>query len=302
MIMTTSRKQRIQALITLLDDPDQDVFNVVEKELLKESTVILPDLEVVWETTPFEICQLRIEGLIHKLRFRECNKKLRLWARQQAPDLLEGFILTSQYHFPDINTDRVYRRIEEIRKRIWVELNNSLTSIEKITVLNHVFFNEYQFLVVPDGQSQLKFYSVSHILESRTGSATAIALIYSIIANRLALPVMFVDYPKSPMLAYVDRRVAAKVHPPGVGSDILFYINPAKKGSIIGRRELEFVLRKMKTEHTEINLEAASPRFFLQRLLEMAGKSYELSGNNDKKADIDQMISILQTRKPEIKS
>lgn len=299
---TTSRKQRIHALITLLDDPDQEVYQVVEKELLKENTSILPDLEIVWETTPHEICQLRIEGLIHKLQFRECHKKLRYWSRQQAPDLLEGFILTSQYHFPDINTDRVNRKIEEIRKRIWVELNNSLTSIEKITVLNHVFFNEYQFVVVPDVQPLLKFYSVSHILESRTGSAIAMAVLYNIIASRLDLPVVYVDFPGNPMLAYIDRRLAAKVHPPGVYSDILFYINPAKKGSIIGRRELEFILRKLKTEHKETNLEASSPGLFLQRLLEMAGKSYELSGHTDKKVDVDQMITILQTRKPEIKS
>jgi regulator of sirC expression with transglutaminase-like and TPR domain len=297
--MISQKKLRIQALITLLDDPDPGIFDVIEKELLKESVSVIPELEVMWETTPHEICQIRIEYLIHRILFKENFRKLRRWSRQQAPDLLEGFILASQYNFPDINVDRIYRRIEEIRKRVWVELNNSLTSLEKITVLNHVLFNEYGFTIVPDIQPALKYYSVAHILENRTGCAVAIALLYNIIARKLDLSVSYVDFPRNPMLAYVDRRIAAKVHPPEVDTDVLFYINPANNGSITGRRELEYVLRKMNVEESVSHTEASSPCNFLARLLEVTEKSYEMSDQPEKSADILQMIAVLSTKKSE---
>jgi hypothetical protein len=125
------RNKRTMALINLMDDPDSIVYEAVEKELLKETSRIIPELESVWETTYDENCQVRIENLIQRLYFKENYKLFRKWSKQQDPDLLEGFIILSKYHYNDLNTDWILRRIEEIRKKVWVELNNSLTSLEK---------------------------------------------------------------------------------------------------------------------------------------------------------------------------
>jgi hypothetical protein len=294
--MTSLRKARIQALISLMDDPDPGIYNAIEKELIKEDIHIIPELEVLWETTPHDVCQLRIENLIRQILFKDSYKRLRKWSRQQIPDLLEGYILVSQYYFPDINVDRVHRRIEEIRKKVWIELNNSLTSLEKITVLNHILFNEFRFIVIPGDQQAIKNHSVAHILENRAGSAVAITLLYNIIAKKLELPVKYVDFPRNPMLAYIDRRVASKVHPPDLESDVLFYINPANSGSITGRRELEYVLRKMDVHAPLTHLEVSSPRNFLMRLLEVTEKQCELSGQSGKSKDIRQMIAVLSEK------
>jgi hypothetical protein len=290
------KKSRLMALLILLDDPDEVIFEAVERELLGESSRIIPDLEHVWETTMHEICQQRIERLIEKIRYKENLRQLKVWAKQPSPDLLEGFILASKYHFPDINVDKVNRRIEEIRKRIWVELNNSLTSLEKITVINHVLFQEFQFKLVTDNQESLKSHSIAHMLESRTGSAVAFTMFYLVIAGKLELPVRYIDFPRNPMLAYVDRRIAAKVHPSDVETDILFYINPAGNGSITGRRELEYVLRKMNPEGRMKYLETGSLRSFLMRLLEGMEKTIALSGNSEKTVEIQQMIRILEEK------
>jgi regulator of sirC expression with transglutaminase-like and TPR domain len=294
--MVMLKKSRLLALLSLLDDPDEVIFKAVEKELLGESSRIISDLEYVWETTMHEICQQRIERLIEKIRYKENFRKLKGWAKHPSPDLLEGFILASKYHFPDINEDRVYRRIEEIRKRIWVELNNSLTSLEKITVLNHILFQEYQFKLVSDNQESLKSHSIAHMLESRQGSGVAFAMLYLVIAGKLELPVRYIDFPRNPLLAYVDRRIAAKVHPSDVETDVLFYINPAGNGSISGRRELEYVLRKLDPEGNLKRLETSSLRSFLMRLLEGMEKTIELSGNSEKSLEIQQMIHILEEK------
>jgi hypothetical protein len=54
------KKNRLKALIDLLDDPDNLVFELVEKELLKESHSIIPALEKKWENSYDETCQERI--------------------------------------------------------------------------------------------------------------------------------------------------------------------------------------------------------------------------------------------------
>lgn len=293
----TERKRKTQALLSLLDDPDLAVYEVVEQELQKEPATIIPVLENIWENTFDEIFQHRIENLIQRLQFRENYKKLKKWSGLPEPDLLEGFILASRYHYPDLNDDRIERKIEEIRRRVWVELNNSLTSLEKITVLNHVFFNDFGFMVDHENQYAPKNCFINQILETGKGNTISMALLYTIVANKLDLPVKFIDIPKSPLLSYVDRKIASKVHPAGVETDVLFYINPANKGSITGRRELEFQLRRSGIEPLRRFFEASSSRCFLTRLLEYTEKSYELNGFTEKTADIHQMIDILNLQK-----
>ncbi len=293
----SGKSKRTKALIRLLDDPDSNAFQTVEKELLKESARIIPELEIVWESTYDEICQVRIENLIQRLHFHENYKSFRKWSKQQEHDLLEGFILASKYHYPDLNSGWIERRIEEIRMKVWVELNNSLTSLEKITVLNHIFFQEFGFSVDNENYYAPKNCFINQVIETGMGNPVSIALLYTIVANRLGLPVRFVDIPKHPLLAYVDKRIAAKVHPAGVETDVLFYINTSNKGSISGRRELEFQLRRSGLEPLKRFFEATSSRCFLSRLLEVTEKSYELNGFSDKTADIHQMISILNAGK-----
>ena len=291
------RNKRTLALIRLMDDPDASVYEAVEKELLKETSRIIPELESVWETTYDENCQARIENIIHRLNFKENYKLFRKWSRQDDPDLLEGFIIASKYHYPDLNADRILRRIEDIRKKVWVELNNSLTSLEKVTVLNHIFFQEFGFSVDHENYYAPRNCFLNQIMETGMGNPVSIALLYTIIGQKLGLPIGFVDIPKHPLLAYVDKRIAAKVHPEGVETDVLFYINASNKGSISGRRELEFQLRRSGLEPLKRFFEAGSSRNFLSRLLEVTEKSYELNGLSNKTADIHQMLSILNSGK-----
>ncbi len=293
----SGKSKRISALISLMDDPDRSVYEAVEKELLKETARIIPELEKIWENSYDEFCQGRIEYLIQRLKFKENYKSFRKWSKQSEPDLLDGFILASKYHYADLDAHWIERKIEEIRKKVWVELNNSLTSLEKITVLNHIFFHESGFTVDHENYYAPKNCFINQVLETGLGNPISISLLYTIIANRLDLPVKFIDIPKHPLLAYVDKRIAAKVHPAGVDTDVLFYINPSNKGSISGRRELEFQLRRSGLEPITRFFEASSPRCFLSRLLEVTEKSYELNGFSDKTADIHQMLSILNANK-----
>ncbi len=295
--MKEGKKQRIKALLQLLDDPDSDVFQCIEDELLKENSGIIPELEEAWEMAENEVCQFRIENLINRIRVRETFKKLKTWTRLPEPALLDGYILASLYHNPDMNEERIRRTVEEIRKKVWIELNNSLTSIEKITVVNHVLFNEYNFRIITDEPYLPRYCFISQVLESRMGNPISVALIYNIIAQTAGLPVKFVDLPRNPLLAYIDRRVAAKVHPPGVETDVLFYINPSNKGSITGRRELEYFLRKLNYDMTSTTLEASSSLRFLIRLLEITERSYEMSGQTEKVAGITEMIHLLSHKK-----
>lgn len=291
---SSDRKSRLNALLSLLDDPDLLVYEAVERELLKASSSIVPELEIQWEKSYNEEVQSRLENLIQRIHFEANYKQLRKWARLDQPDLLDGFILATKNQFADLNEERMHRKIDDICRKVWVELSNSLTALEKVTVLNHVFFNDFKFSADTINYYSPQYCFLNKILETGTGNPLSIALLYAIVANRLELPVRYVDIPQYPLLAYVDHKVALKVHRHEIKTDVLFYIFPGKEGSITGRRELEFHLRKMNFDLHDRYFEASTPQTFIRRLLEMTEKSYEINGFTDKRESINHMIRMLK--------
>src|SRR5690606_31827276 len=96
------KNERLQALIALLDDPDEAVFHEVEQQLLCEDGRIIQQLEQIWETSLDELIQSRIENLIQQIQFAETRTKILNWGNQKQVDLFEGFFLISQYQYPDL--------------------------------------------------------------------------------------------------------------------------------------------------------------------------------------------------------
>jgi len=57
--MPKSEKEII-ALINLLEDPSEDVFRLVEENLLQQGPDIIPALEEAWENSPDKFHQERL--------------------------------------------------------------------------------------------------------------------------------------------------------------------------------------------------------------------------------------------------
>ena len=72
-------KPEISALFHLIDDPDEEVFSTVTERIVSLGHAIIPNLENLWETTPDESVQERIEMLIHKLHFRDLIEDFTTW-------------------------------------------------------------------------------------------------------------------------------------------------------------------------------------------------------------------------------
>ena len=71
--------KQLKALITLLDDPDNEVFHHVSQELRSIGQDIIPTLENKWEDADNKILQNRIEELIHDIQFVDLLKEIDFW-------------------------------------------------------------------------------------------------------------------------------------------------------------------------------------------------------------------------------
>jgi len=125
-------EREINALLHLLDDPDQEVFDTVADRLVHLGKEIIPSLESIWENTLNEAIQERIEWLIHRVHLQDLLTKMKEWAAQ-PDDLLKGALLVDKYQYPELGEEQVFKSIEKLKRNIWLELNNYLTPSSKLT-------------------------------------------------------------------------------------------------------------------------------------------------------------------------
>ena len=287
-------KSKLNALINLLDDPDNSIFELVEKELLKEDYKIIPMLEERWETSFDTSYQERIENLIQGLQFKETYNKLKNWIHSEKRDLFYGFWVVDQFQYPDLNMLNIQLKIENIRKKIWLELNNSLTLLEETTILNHFLFNIQGFTLNFSNKYSSQNCFLSQLLDSKKGNPVSLSILYTIIARQLELPAYFIDFPKNPLVAIVEPELAKKVHGDSFNSDVLFYINPSHKGSVTSIKEIEYHLRTNDFRPIDNYTEPKSDILFIQRLLESLKESYKSLGMFEKEEQIQKLLLLFE--------
>ena len=138
------QNKEIKALLRLIDDPDDEVYDTVAEKLMRYGKDIIPNLEELWEVTIDESVQERIEQLIHRVHFQDLQDEFLEWSNSKNPELLRGAILVAKYQFPEINIPSILTQFDQIRRNIWLELNNYLTPLEQVNVFNSILYNYYK--------------------------------------------------------------------------------------------------------------------------------------------------------------
>lgn len=229
--------KEISSLFTLIDDPDEEVFEEVSNRIIKHGPKLIPSLEAYWESSCITVIQKRIEILIHRLKFQEILLEFKDWAREDEPDILTGYILITKFEYPDINEREIHLSIERLRKNVWLELNNYLTPLEQVNVLSSIFYNYYQLEGTEVNYKEPRQFYLNQILESKNGNTISNGLLYLIIAELLEIPVKLLNIPNRFVLGYFRTHQ----DPWGylLSNDTpQFYIDPTY-GAVFSKQELE---------------------------------------------------------------
>ena len=97
-------------------------------------------------------------------------------------------------------------QVEELRRDIWLEMNPNLTMLEKIKVMNHIFFELYNFQCSDQIQDYSAILNISDLLQTRKGSSWIVGMLYLILCNKLQMPVKAVGFPDNLLLAYINSK------------------------------------------------------------------------------------------------
>jgi len=283
-----NKESEIKALLQLLDDPNNEVFMQVSQRILTEGEDIIPELEKAWETSLNEVLQERIENLIQEIQFTSTQKQLFDWKENNSTNLLQGAFLIAKYQYPDLKFDAIQDSFNKIKQDAWLEISDNLTALEKVRVLNHIFFEIHGF----SGNSTNFFAPqnsyLNHVFESKKGNPITLGIIYIALAQELEIPIYGVSMPRNFILSFLDIFNIDNPYE----DEVLFYINPYNKGTVLGKREIDYFLKQQKMEPKESYYKPCTNIEVIKKLILNLVYSYEKLGYPDKVESMKQLYNI----------
>ncbi|MBS1488294.1 MAG: transglutaminase family protein [Bacteroidetes bacterium] len=267
----------LKALVSLLDDEDQQVIAHVEEKILSIGKGAIPFLEREWESNLNPDVQSRIEDLIHTLQYDLLRERLKAWYNGSEHDLLTGMWMLATYQYPDLELEKLKQELEQIYYETWLEFRPDLYPFDQIKVINSVLFNKLKF-----GANTKNFHSpgnslINVVLESRKGNPITLCVIYMLVAQKLKLPVQGVNLPNLFILTYKDNNHQ-------------FYINAFNRGLIFSKQDIENYINELHLVPQSSFFEACTHVDIIRRALRNLVMSFEKMGEHAKADEVKVLL------------
>jgi len=286
--------KEITALLRLIDDPDDEVYDTVASKLLHYGKEIIPNLEQLWEVTENEEVQERIELLIHRVHFHDLQEEFVEWSQSKHPELLRGAILVARFQFPDLNVPAILTQFDQMRRNIWLELNNYLTPLEQANVFNSILYNYYKLNGHELTDRDPKYFFINQVLESKQGNAYTIGILYLALCELLDIPIFAVDVPRQFIFAYIDTLHSFFSHSPEGIQQIQFYIDPIS-GVIYTQKDVDTYLRKINANERDMYFTPLLTKRIIYKMMEELALCYRYRRDDQKADEIQQLMKLLVT-------
>ncbi len=285
--------KQIKALLHLIDDPDEDVYSTVSEKILSFGKDIIPNLEQLWENIQNEDTQERIEMLIHRVHFRDLTEDFTAWGNNDA-DLLQGAYLVAKYQYPDLLPETLKQEIEKLRRNTWLELNNYLTPIETVNVINSIFFNYYKQKGVEINYEHPDHFLINKTLESRKGNAIGNGINYLILCQLLDIPVKAINIPRQFLLGYYDERYEL-LNPAGHPSEKIKFFIDSLTGQMYSHKDIESYFKRLSVPPVPSYFRPLNNKKVIQFLLEELSKCFDNERNHYKMEELRFLGNLLDT-------
>ena len=283
--------KEVEALLTLIEDPDSEVFEAVSNRIIAYGTPLIGHLEELWENTFDNSIQERIETLIHRLHFTGLKNDFKEWSEAPHNELLPGALLVAKLIYPDLHTGKVIQDIERLRRSIWIELNNYLTPLEQVNVVCSILYNYFGLKSIPPGQKKPADFLVSHIIESKKGNQTGNGVLYLILTELLDIPIRLISVPEQFVLAYFKSKLANDMN--NLHTNIEFFIDPTL-GQMFTHNDLYHYLNKVPVPVLPQYFKPLNNKQVIEKLLTDLGQCYSQSNQSHMLDEIAELTAILR--------
>ena len=283
--------KEITALLHLIDDPDEEVFGAVSSKIIDYGKPIIPNLEHLWETTPDENIQGRIEILIHRLHYRDLSEEFRQWNVSGYHDLMQGAILTGKFQYPELAAETVMQEVEKVRRNIWLELNNYLTPLEQVKIVTSILYSYYGLRGAETNYKEPNEFLPHKTLESKRGNQISNGILYLALCEMLDIPVRAIHIPKQFIIAYFKPGYSDEMIPEPLHK-VEFYIDP-NSGEVFSQQDVESYFKRIGAEPNPTFFKPRQNKQVIQQLLEEFAKCFDNEKEKYKQLELLDLSHLL---------
>ncbi len=272
----------LKALISLLDDEDQEVVSHVEQRIRQMGGQMIPLLESEWEGSFNPNLQKRIEEIIHDLQYESVLDRMRDWKNGGGMDLLEGLWIVATYQYPDLSLDKLKQDVEQLFYDVWVDFKTDMHPDEQVKSMNMAFFSKLKF-----APNTKHFHSpansmINQVLESRRGNPITLCVLYMLIAKRLNLPVYGVNLPNLFVLTYKNS------------SGVQFYINVFNRGLVFTTKDIDQYIDQLNIKRLDTFYQPCTNVDIVRRVLRNLTLAFEKTGDSERVREVEQILNTVR--------
>lgn len=279
-IQEEDNARKIQALIDLIDDPDENVYLEVKNQLLLLGPVALPYLEKVWNDAINSWIVQRVEEIIEDIKFNELTKDLVHWKYHSQENLLYAVWLINRFQYPEITFEYLNKKTEQIKKDIWIEFAEDLTALEEIMIVNHILYEVHQFAPNIANYYTVQNNYLHYVLENKKANNVLLGILYLLMTQKLELPVFAVNIPDYLILSYINENSNLfDANSESLKDATLFYINPFSKGTLLQKEDIKEFLSQMNMPEKDSYFIPCSNVDVIEKLLMSIALSYSQQGH-----------------------
>ncbi len=271
-----TNNNEIQALVQLLDDPDENIYQAVSEKLFSLDTRALTYLNPIIEGhANSEIELFRAKTIVERINSTPIINSFKKWHSEVVPNLFEGALLLNKYVNGYYDGETLIRaEFDEIQKMIWVELNSYLTPLEKLKIISSVIFKIKKINAqIVDYGNENEFVLSSALIE-RQGNNYSLSAVYLSLCQIFELPVYALRFPKHIILAYYDEQSFTELNTQNNFYNISFFIDPSF-GNFLNHENISIYFDRIGVAIKPIYFEFLNAQQLINISIEELGKCHD---------------------------
>lgn len=191
--MKTLDHSSIKALISLLEDPSDQIYNEIHQTVVALGSDGIPHLQEAFENSDSELQKERIVEILDKLKIDKLEADLEAWKEFHQDDLLAGLIQIAKYGHPNLDEEGIKQAILEMVEAVKSNLNEDATPEEIVHTLNQVILYDFGFNGNIRNYSGINNSFINKVIENKISNPIGLSILYLLVAKELDIPLVGIN-------------------------------------------------------------------------------------------------------------
>ncbi len=278
------KRNEIESLIYLLDDPDPEVQSGVRSRFQELGENAVPLLDQYRSESIRESEKSTINEIIYSITFGSIlDEFAELIERgvNNRRQLEDALLLLSKFGNPTLRVEEYRKKLDKLSSQIGGEIAYTPSMTEKMQIMLQYVFRELRFRGDAQDYHSTDNAYLDRVIDRRKGLPIMLSAVVMFLARRLGLPFFGVNMPIHFMLMY-------KIH------DREILIDPFDSGSIVTYNQCCYFLKKNGIEPRPEHLQKADESEILKRCLRNLMNAFAKAKDQNRVKDLQQLLYIAE--------